>query len=557
MRETEVDKGAREGLATKDSEEVRKLRREVAKLWRANAILKAAPAFFAAEFDPALPAVAGFIREHADRRQSEANGGLRWVSSRSARCSPSTASRSPHSAAQPAAYSQAPRPSSGYSRAVADQRPDDDPDPRRRVPRTDVLLSDPRLIAAAERLGRPVVKSVVAAAQQRARLGEIDPDDVAGAALAALPQRAGSLRPVINATGVILHTNLGRASLSRAAIEAIDACAGPTDVELDVTTGRRAKRGRGVLQALAHAVPAAEAVHVVNNGAAALVLAATALAQGKEIVVSRGELVEIGDGFRLPDLLVSTGARLREVGTTNRTSLRDYADAIGPDTGFVLKVHPSNFVISGFTSSVPVRELTGLGAPVVADLGSGLLAPEPLLPDEPDAATTLGHGASLVTGSGDKLLGGPQAGLLLGRAELVERLRRHPLARALRVDKLTLAALEATLIGPATPTAVALHTEQAELLGRAEKMAKSLLDEGVSASVVASASVVVGGGAPGVELPSAALALPEAWAVPLRTGDPAVLGRIDNGRVLIDLRCVPPDADETVARAIVRVSGGR
>ena len=202
---------------------------------------------------------------------------------------------------------------------------------------------------------------------------------------------------------------------------------------------------------------------MVNNGAAAVVLAATALAQGREIVVSRGELVEIGDGFRLPDLLVSTGARLREVGTTNRTHLADYAAAVGPDTGFVLKVHPSNFVVSGFTSAVDVGELATLGVPVVADIGSGLLAPEPSLPAEPSAAAALQAGADLVTASGDKLLGGPQAGLLLGRADLVERLRRHPLARALRVDKLTLAALEATLTGPRTPTAAALTVPAAEL----------------------------------------------------------------------------------------------
>src|SRR5205085_1786947 len=250
--------------------------------------------------------------------------------------------------------------------------------------------------------------------------------------------------------GVLLHTNLGRAPLGPAAVEAIRAVAGTTDVELDLATGRRARRGRGVLEALAAAVPAAEAVHVVNNGAAAAVLAATALAQGKEIVVSRGELVEIGDAFRLPDLLTSTGARLREVGTTNRTNLADYHAAIGPETGFVLKVHPSNFVVTGFTSAVDVAQLSTLDRPVVADIGSGLLAPDPLLPDEPDAATALRQGATLVTASGDKLLGGPQAGLLLGRVEVVERLRRHPLARALRVDKLALAALEATLRGPET-----------------------------------------------------------------------------------------------------------
>ncbi|NEA47765.1 L-seryl-tRNA(Sec) selenium transferase, partial [Streptomyces sp. SID10815] len=214
-------------------------------------------------------------------------------------------------------------------------------------------------------------------------------------------------------------------------------------------------------------VPAAGAAHIVNNGAAALVLAATALAAGREIVVSRGEMVEIGDGFRLPDLLVSTGARLREVGTTNRTSAADYADAIGPGTGFVLKVHPSNFRVTGFTHTPATAELAALGVPLVVDIGSGLLAPHPLLPDEPDAATELRAGAALVTASGDKLLGGPQCGLLLGAEDLVPALARHPLARALRVDKLTLAALEATLTGPATPTAEALRADPRELAHRA------------------------------------------------------------------------------------------
>ena len=278
-----------------------------------------------------------------------------------------------------------------------------------------------------------------------------------------LPATATTLRPVLNATGVLLHTNLGRAPLSPAARRALDVAAGTCDVELDLATGARGARGRGAVDALLAAVPAAGAAHLVNNGAAALALVATALARLRvaEIVIARGELVEIGDGFRIPDLLTATGARLREVGTTNRVTPADYADAVGPDTAFVLKVHPSNFVVTGFTRAVDVdelakmNELTALGVPVVADIGSGLLAPHPLLPDEPDATTALTRGATLVTASGDKLLGGPQAGLLLGApgagAELVARLRRHPLARALRVDKLTLAAMEATLRGPATP----------------------------------------------------------------------------------------------------------
>jgi L-seryl-tRNA(Ser) seleniumtransferase len=417
-------------------------------------------------------------------------------------------------------------------------------DSRRRVPRTDAVLADPRLTEAAARLGRGIVKSAVSAAQERARAGEIDADEVPDAAVASLPAHATSLRPVVNATGVLLHTNLGRAPLSAAARDAIVAATGCVDVEYDLATGRRDRRGRGALAALARACPAAEAVHVVNNNAAALALAATALAQGREIVLSRGEMVEIGDGFRLPALLTSTGARLREVGTTNRTTAADYAEAIGPDTGFVLKVHPSNFRIEGFTSQASVRELAALGVPVVVDIGSGLLAPEPLLPEEPDAATVLADGAALVTASGDKLLGGPQAGLLLGRSDLIERLRRHPLARALRVGKLTFAALEATLRGPETPLASALHTGVAELRRRAESLAKELTEH--DALAVESTARVGGGGAPGVELPSAAVSLPESFAEPLRRA--GIVGRVEAGRLLLDLRAVPPGLD--LARAV-------
>ncbi|MFF3444350.1 L-seryl-tRNA(Sec) selenium transferase [Streptosporangium sp. NPDC002721] len=428
-------------------------------------------------------------------------------------------------------------------------------DPRRLVPRTDAVLADPRLVAAAGRLGRAVVKDAVVRAQRRARQGGLDPGEVADAAVAELPPYPASLRPVINMTGVLVHTNLGRAPLSAAAVEATAAAAGYADVEFDLATGARARRGRGALDALARAVPAAEDAHVVNNNAAALVLVATALAAGREIVISRGELVEIGDGFRIPDLLVSTGARLREVGTTNRTSYADYRAAVGAETGFVLKVHPSNFRIEGFTGSVEAAELAGLGVPVVSDVGSGLLAPEPLLPGEPDAASALEAGADLVTASGDKLLGGPQAGLLLGRRDLVERCRRHPLARALRVDKLALAALEATLRGPATPVHQALRADAALLGERAAALADRLAVAGVDARAVPSEAAVGGGGAPGVTLPSAAISLPERFAVPLRTGEPPVVGHVEGGRLLLDLRAVPADRDGDVLRAVLGVGG--
>jgi L-seryl-tRNA(Ser) seleniumtransferase len=429
-------------------------------------------------------------------------------------------------------------------------------DDRRRVPRTDLLLADPRLADAERRLGRALVKAAVGRAQQRARDGRIAPEEVADAAVAELPARAAALNPVINATGVLVHTNLGRAPLSAAAVDALAAAAGYCDVEFDLGSGARGRRGAGALGALARAVPAAGAVAVVNNNAAALVLAATALSgpDADEIVISRGELIEIGDRFRLPDLLVSTGARLREVGTTNRTALEDYAAAAGPRTAFILKVHPSNFRIEGFTAAVTVSGLAGLGPPVVFDIGSGLLAPHPLLPDEPDAATALRDGAALVTASGDKLLGGPQAGLLLGRDDLVRRLTRHPLARALRVDKLTLAALEATLAGPVPPVAAALAADPASVLLRAERVAARLAAAGLDARVVAARAAVGGGGAPGVELDSFAVSLPESLAVPLRTGQPAVVGRLESGRLLLDLRSVLPEADEPLLAAIVGAS---
>ncbi|BBX18721.1 L-seryl-tRNA(Sec) selenium transferase [Mycolicibacterium duvalii] len=419
-------------------------------------------------------------------------------------------------------------------------------DPRRRVPRTDALLADPRLAKAAERLGRTLVKTVIADAQQRARAGEIAPEQVADHAVAALPVSAATLRPVINATGVVVHTNLGRAPLSRAALDAVHTASGATDVEFDLATGRRARRGRGALAALAQAVPSAGGVHVVNNNAAALLLTAMTLAPGKEIVVSRGELIEIGDGFRLPELMASAGARIREVGTTNRTHLRDYTDAIGPDTGFVLKVHPSNYLVSGFTAAVPINELARLDAPLVVDIGSGLLTPHPVMPDEPDATTALRDGADLVTASGDKLLGGPQAGLLFGTAEVIERLRRHPAARALRVDKLTLAALEATVVGPPTPVAQALDADVDGLRERARRLAAQL----PQADAVDCVAAVGGGGAPGVELPSAAISLPETYAAPLRVGTPSVVGRIEDGRCLLDLRTVAPDDDDALLEAV-------
>ncbi|GGG58622.1 L-seryl-tRNA(Sec) selenium transferase [Kocuria dechangensis] len=429
-------------------------------------------------------------------------------------------------------------------------------DPRRLIPRTDRLLGLPPVHRARHRLGEHVILALVREAQERARSGELAPDEVEPAVLAAVAARsATTLRPVLNATGVIVHTNLGRAPLSASAVEALVSAGGYVDVELDLRTGARSRRGAGARAALLEACPRAEDALVVNNGAAALVLATTALAAGREVVVSRGELVEIGAGFRLPALIESTGARLREVGTTNRTHLRDYADALGPETGCILKVHPSNFRVEGFTSAVEIGELRALaeahGTPLVADLGSGLLAPDPALPTEPDVASALDGGADVVIVSGDKLLGGPQAGVMLGRSDVIARMAGHPLARAVRADKLALAALEATLAGGDPPVVQALHADPDRLRGRADRLARA-----VGAPVVAHDGRVGGGGAPGVPLPGWAVRLPEAVAPLLRTGDPAVLPRVHDHACLVDLRCVPePDDDRLLAAVRAALAG--
>jgi len=420
-------------------------------------------------------------------------------------------------------------------------------DPRRSIPRTDHLLALPAIVEARARWGEAVVREHIASAQDDARAGIIAPHEVETAVTTALAiRRATSLRPVLNATGVVIHTNLGRAPLSADAVEAVVAASGYVDVELDLATGQRSQRGRGAREALRSRCSAAGDVLVVNNGAAALMLATTALAAGREVVVSRGELVEIGAGFRLPDLIASTGVRLREVGTTNRTHLADYVDAIGPETGCVLKVHPSNFRVEGFTSGVSLRELrAAVDVPLVADLGSGLLAPDPLLPDEPDATTALEEGADLVIASGDKLLGGPQAGLLLGDAGLIARLAKHPMARAVRVDKLTLAAFEATLAGGPPPVTRSLHADPDALKERTDRLAT-----GLGLPVVPHDGRVGGGGAPGVPLPGWAVRLPEEAAEALRTGDLAVLARVHDGACLLDLRCIAPADDERLAAAV-------
>jgi L-seryl-tRNA(Ser) seleniumtransferase len=395
------------------------------------------------------------------------------------------------------------------------------------------------------------VKHAVTAALEDVRAGRIAAEHAADAAAAALPASATSMQPVLNATGVVLHTNLGRAALSDAAREALLAASGYVDVEYDTATGRRASRGRAALKALHRAVPNAGAALIVNNGAAALVLAVITFAAGREVIISRGELVEIGDGFRLPDLITSTGVRLREVGTTNRVTRDDYAAAVGPDTGCILKVHPSNFRIEGFTAAVGVRELRSLGVPLIADVGSGLLAPHPRFPGEPDLATALADGATVATGSGDKLLGGPQAGLVLGDAAAVEQMRRHPLARALRVDKLTLAAVEATIDGPVTPTWQAIEADADRLRERCAALA-----ELIGGTVVPSDGAVGGGGAPGVRLAGWAIATPAALAEPLRRGAPPVIARVERNRCLLDLRCIREEDDPLLLKAVLAALSG-
>ena len=415
-------------------------------------------------------------------------------------------------------------------------------------PRSDQLLKDPRLDDAQRRVGRALVREVVHSVQQCIRRGEVAAEGAVEAVLQRLPSTASSMQPVINATGVVLHTNLGRAPLSPPAIAAIVEAAGYVTVEYDTSTGGRGPRGAPTRQAALAAIPNAGDVLFVNNGAAALVLTMSTLAAGREVIWSRGELVEIGDGFRLRDIVLASGARVVEVGATNRTTAADFADAISDETGCILRVHPSNFAIAGYHSTVSVADVCGLGAPVVVDVGSGLLQPEARLPDEPDVNSTLAEGAALVIASCDKLLGGPQAGLIAGDAELIHRIRRHPLVRAMRVDKLTLAALEATLRAAEVPVRQYLEADPRRLRRRCESVASKI---GGDSSVIPTVGRVGGGSAPGVELSSWAVSLPGDYTVRLRGHVPPVIGRTEDGRCLLDLRCVPNDIDQIVVDAVL------
>jgi L-seryl-tRNA(Ser) seleniumtransferase len=375
-----------------------------------------------------------------------------------------------------------------------------------------------------------------------------------------------SLRRVLNASGVIVHTNLGRSPLAAAAREALTrAATGYSNLELDLDSGERGQRYAHVEGALCE-LTGAQAATVVNNGAAAVLLAAATLAgRGQAIVVSRGHLVEIGGGFRIPDVIAQSGARLLEVGTTNRTRLRDYERALaeaGEEVGAILRVHQSNFRTVGFVEEVSVEALCELGVPVIDDVGSGVLAgadPIPAIADEPALARSIAAGAALVCCSGDKLLGGPQAGLLLGTRAAVAAARAHPLARALRIDKLSLAALEATLIlyrDPALavreiPVLTMLAASDEQLGARAQRLAEGI---GPEAEIVHSSGKVGGGALPLLELEGPAVALavdsdPVTIARALRGGDPPVIGRIHDGRVLLDPRTLADDEVEAVAVA--------
>jgi L-seryl-tRNA(Ser) seleniumtransferase len=401
-------------------------------------------------------------------------------------------------------------------------------------------------------LAVPAARTVLARAREQIRAGA-DPGDLgellAGELRAA---RAPRLRRVLNATGVIVHTNLGRAPLAAAALEQVaDAARGYSNLEYDLAAGGRGSRQAHVADLLRR-LTGAESVLVVNNNAAAVLLALAALAEGREVLVSRGELIEIGDGFRIPDVLARSGARLREVGTTNRTRAADYEGAIGPDTAVLLRVHQSNFRVVGFTEQPSVDELAQVAQShqliFVDDLGSGALVD---VGDEPTPRGSIAAGADLVCFSGDKLLGGPQAGIVVGRAHLVELLRRHPLQRALRADKLTLAALEGTLRlaleRPDEVPVLRMLREPAELVrARAERLA-----ELVAGDVEETVARAGGGALPLTELPSYACAVEEDLVERLRTGEPPVVGIVRDGRLLLDCRTLADSELDEVAAAVV------
>ena len=454
-----------------------------------------------------------------------------------------------------------------------EERPQDRRAELRRLPSVDALLHEPEVQALEAEVGHDlttrVVRQVLAEARQAVQAG-----------LGALPLQVlalqavergrellrPSLRPVINATGVVLQTNLGRAPLSASALAAMREVAAYSNLEFDLEAGERGSRyvhAQGLLQQLT----GAEGALVVNNNAGAILLALTGLAAGREVIVSRGQLVEIGGGFRIPDVLAESGARLVEVGTTNRTYASDFEAACTSQTALLLYVHTSNFRLLGFVHQPEIAELAQVararGVLLVVDLGSGVLLDTAAfgLAHELTVQECLAAGADLVTLSGDKLLGGPQAGIILGREALVARLRQHPLTRALRVDKLTLAGLSATLTSYLTGRAreelpiwrmIGLASEV--VARRARRLARRLRDLGADAEVIAGSSTIGGGSLPGETLPTCLVAIrvpsPDALARRLRLGEPAVVGRIEGERYLLDLRTVLPEQEPVLERAL-------
>jgi L-seryl-tRNA(Ser) seleniumtransferase len=423
----------------------------------------------------------------------------------------------------------------------------------RDLPSVDELargVDDPLAIAAA--------RTVLDRAREEIRAGA-DPGDLEARVREELTAaRAPSLRRVLNATGVIVHTNLGRAPLAEEALaQVVEAARGYSNLELDLREGSRGSRQDHVA-AILRRLTGAEAALVVNNNAAAMLLALAALAEGREVIVSRGELIEIGDGFRIPDVLAHSGARLVEVGSTNRTRARDYEKAVRTETALILRVHQSNFRVVGFTELPRIEELAAVarraGVPLLDDLGSGVLASNSLLQGdgEPSARDSLAAGADLVCFSGDKLLGGPQAGIVVGRGELIERLRRHPLQRAVRADKLTLAALEGTLrvyldAPERIPVLRMLNEDGAGVRARAERLATL-----VGGTVEETVARVGGGALPLAELPSFACAIEESLAAPLREGEPPVIGIVRDGKLLLDCRTLADAEVDEVAAAVTR-----
>ena len=460
------------------------------------------------------------------------------------------------------------------------------------IPSIEKLLQRDAVRQLEDRFGRQAVVAALReeAAAVRARLADAPAarpgsETVARRIEAGLARRlhaalSPSLRPVINATGVIVHTNLGRAPLAQAAVERIAAVAAYSNLEFDLASGSRGSRAvhaRTLLQRLTGAEDAA----VVNNNAAAVLLTLTALAAGREVIVSRGELVEIGGGFRIPDVLRQSGAQLREVGTTNRTRPADYAAAVSERTALILRVHPSNFRIEGFAERPSLAALVDIGrrfdVPVVDDLGSGNLLDPPAATgggttwDEPRVGASVEAGCAVCCFSGDKLLGGPQAGLIVGRSAQLEPIRRHPLMRALRVDKLVYAALEATLLeyatgraGRSVPVAAMIGATTESLRARARRIAAQFATvPRVAVATTEGESVIGGGTTPGLTIPSCLLSVriegcsSRDLEALLRQATPPVIGRIDQDQLLLDLRTVQPDEDELLAAVLARLATGQ